>query len=311
MSTKNRDGYDLLIVGGGPAGLTSSIYSARAGLRTLLIERMSVGGLIGATDIIENYPGFPDGIKGIALGERMKRQAERFGAEIVHAEVSKINPLKNNFKVKADKDIYSSMAVIIASGTIPKKLNIPGEDNLRGRGVSYCATCDGPLYKNKDIAVIGCGNAGLQEGLFLLNFVKSITFVEFLPDIPGEKILQERLRDKPKVKFMLNCSLVSINGKESVRSITVQNRTDSKQKEIFVDGVFIYIGQQPMSFFLKGILKLDDDGFIITNENLETSIPGIFAAGDIRSKKIRQAITACAEGATAAINAYHYIESNK
>lgn len=300
--------YDLLIIGAGPAGLTAGIYSARAGLKTLVLEKGLPGGLAATTDYIENYPGFPDGIKGIELTEKMKNQAKRFGVEIIGVEVKSISKTGKNIIVQTDNKRYEVPAVIITTGTTPKRLNIPGEDTLRGRGISYCATCDGPLFKGRDIAVIGCGNSGLQEGKFLLNFVKSITFIEFLPYMTADIILQERLKDEKAVNFLLNHMAVSINGKERVESITVRNRENDEEKTVAVSGIFIYAGLNPNSVFLKDFVKLDDYGFVIINKQLETSIPGIFAAGDIRAEAIRQVVIACGEGAVAAINAYHYIK---
>lgn len=301
--------YDVIIIGGGAAGLTAGIYGTRAGLKILLLEKGLIGGLAVTTDLIENYSGFPDGISGKDLIEKMRVQAERFGTEIIQAEAKGINHREERFEIKTVQEMYTASAIIVATGTVPKKLNIPGEDELRGRGISYCATCDGPLFKNRDIAVIGCGNSGLQEGYFLRKFVKSIAFIEFLPHMTGEKILQERLKNETKAKFYLNHMLTRIHGKERVESITVRNRTNNEEKTIEVSGVFIYVGYTALSGFLKDVVKLDDDGFIVTDENLQTSVPGIFAAGDIRSKKIRQIVTACAEGAEAAINAHYYIDS--
>ncbi len=305
----NNDLYDLGIIGAGPAGLTAGIYGARAGLNTVIFERALPGGLAATTDYIENFPGFPQGIKGTKLAELMKEQVTKFGVEIIGTEIKSITPDEKIIYMKTDGVQYKSKTAIIAAGTTPKKLNIPGEDELRGRGVSYCATCDGPLFRDRKIAIIGCGNSGLQEGRFLLQFVKHITFVEFLPEITADKVLQDAFKDETRVEFLLNHKLTAINGKERVESITVENRSDNQIKEIKVDGVFIYVGLNPLSYFLKDTVELNKYGFIITDNNLQTNIPGIFAAGDIRAKKIRQIITACAEGAIAALNAYHYLES--
>jgi len=307
----NEDINDLLIIGAGPAGLTAAIYGARAGLKTMVIERGLPGGNAASTDVIENYPGFPDGIKGIELAEKMKQQALKFGTEIIGAEVKSLEKTDEAIFVRSDGAEYRSKTVIIATGTMPRKLGVPGEEELRGRGISYCATCDGPLFKGRRIAIIGCGNSGLQEGLFLLNFVTHIIFVEFLPYITADRILQKRFENESRVQFLLNHELVSINGKERVESITVKNRATNEEKIYETDGVFMYVGMTPFSEFLKGVVELDKAGFVITNEKLETSVSGIFAAGDIRSKKIRQVVTACGEGAVAAINAYHYLENLK
>uniref|UniRef100_A0A7C4X8T1 Thioredoxin reductase n=1 Tax=candidate division WOR-3 bacterium TaxID=2052148 RepID=A0A7C4X8T1_UNCW3 len=304
----NKENLELIIIGGGPAGLSAGIYASRAGLKTLILERGILGGIAATTDLIENYPGFPEGMKGMELAERMKRQCERFGVQIKNGEVNSIAKEENGFVIKSSLADYRTKAVIIATGSSPKRLNIPGEAELFGRGVSYCATCDGPLFKNQDIAVIGCGNSGLQEGLFLLNFVKSITFIEFLPYITADNILQERLKGENRVKFLLNHNPLSINGKNRVESITVMDRGTNEKKIISVSGIFIYVGLIPNSQIFKDIVHLDKNGFIHTNEELETSVPGIFAAGDVRAKRYRQVVIACSEGAIAAMNAYHYIK---
>lgn len=307
----SKDNYDLVIIGAGPAGLTAGIYGARAGLQTVMLERALPGGLAATTDYIENYPGFPDGIKGLELTEKMKKQAQHFGVEIIGTEVISLAKKEHITVVKTSARSFEAVAVIIATGTVPKKLNIPGEDELRGRGVSYCATCDGPLFKGRQIAVIGCGNSGLQEGKFLLNFARHITFIEFLPHMTADKILQDRLSQEPKVNFFLNHELLSIDGKERVEAITVKDHVVKNKKTIEVTGVFIYAGLVPKSDFVKGIVKINSKGFIVTSDKLETSLPGVFAAGDICAQAVRQVVTACAQGAAAAINAYHYIESLK
>ena len=301
------ENYDIIIIGGGAAGLTSGIYTSRGRLKTLLIEKGIPGGLTATTDFIENYPGFPQGIKGMELMDRMKRQAERFGTEIVQGKVKNVKPVEGKIEAETEEGKYSTSCVIVASGSIPKKLNIPGEEEFLGKGVSYCATCDGPLYRDKDVAVIGCGNSGLQEGEYLLKFVKSITFVEFLLYMTAEKILQERLEKERKTKFLLNHMLTRINGEEGVDSITVKDRKSGEEKVIPVSGVFIYAGFLPNSDFLKGVIELNDSGYVITNEKMETSVPGIFAVGDVRSKECRQIATAVGEGTTAAVMAEKYI----
>ncbi len=303
--------HKLAIVGAGPAGLTAAVYAARAGLEVMIFERALPGGYVAVADLIENYPGFPEGIKGTDLSARMRKQAQRFGAELIGSEVTSIVKSGENIVVKTEGKEYEMSAVILATGTIHKKLNIPGEDRLRGRGVSYCATCDGPLFKGKAIAVIGCGNSGLQEGRFLLNFVAHVTFIELVSYMTADKILQDIYKKEARTTFLLNHMVVSIDGKELVQAITVKNRETDETKSIKVDGVFIYVGVRPLSQFLRGVVDLDDEGFIKTDENMETSLRGVYAAGDIRAKQIRQIVTACGEGAEAAIQAYHYIETLK
>ncbi|UCG92307.1 MAG: thioredoxin-disulfide reductase [candidate division WOR-3 bacterium] len=307
----NKDNYDVIIIGAGPAGLTAGIYAARAGLRVTILERGLVGGLAATTHLIENYPGFPEGISGPDLTRRMKEQTERFGCHIIQSEVTGLKPHDRQFDVLTNAKTYTVSAVIVASGTVPKTLNVPGEDALRGRGVSYCAICDGPLFRDRDVAVVGCGNSGLQEGKFLLQVVKTVTFIEILPHMTADKILQDRLKNESRATFLLHHKLLSINGKERVTSVTTKNLQTNEEKTVTIDGIFIYIGVIPLAEFLKGIVDMDERGFIVTDEHLKTSVPGIFACGDIRSKHIRQVVHACAEGAEAAINAYHYIESLK
>lgn len=307
--------HDVVIIGGGPAGLTAGIYTSRDRKNTLLLEKAIVGGLPAATDLVENYPGFPDGIKGIDLMNKFKKQAEKFGVNFSEFdEVKNIETIEKKIKVKTERNEYLARTVIIASGSVPKKLGVSGEDKFMGRGVSYCATCDGPLFRDKDVAVIGCGNSGLQEGGSLLNHVKSIKFLEFLPYMNAEKILQERLKNQENTSFFLNHQLLSINGDDFVKSITVKDRSSGEEKLINVDGVFVYVGFLPNTKFLskedsseKDIVELDDYGYIITDRYMKTSLTGVFAAGDVRSKKYRQIDEACGDGTIAALSVAEYL----
>lgn len=301
--------HDVIIVGAGAAGLTAAIYSSREMLSTLLLEKAQSGGLAATTELVENYPGFPQGISGMELMDRFRKQAARFGAKIVEFEsVNSLTRQKNSIKVQTDKQQYSAYAVIVASGSVPKKLGIPGEEEFKGKGVSYCATCDGPLFKDKDVAVIGCGNSGLQEGEALLKYVNSVTFVEFLPYMTATKILQERLQKDKKATFLLNHALTSVSGRQLVDSITIKERKTGQEKQIKAAGVFIYAGFLPNSQFLQGMVKLDKLGYIVTDERMQTSAPGIFAIGDIRAKQVRQIDVACAEGTIAAVAVRDYIK---
>lgn len=306
-----KDIYDVIIIGGGPAGLTCAIYTARERLSTLLLEKSMCGGLPALTERIENYPGFPQGISGAELVRRFREQAGRFGTIIKeYEEVQKVEKEGEVFKVQTTSGEYLARSLVVASGSVPKELGVPGEKEFRGRGVSYCALCDAPFFKDKDIAVIGCGNSGLQEGESLLKYAKSITFVEFLPYIPGEKILQERLlQEKDKVRFFLNHKLTSINGEDFVRSITIQDRETMEEKEIPVAGVFVYVGFLPNTSFLKGMVDMDENGYIITDEEMRTSQPGIFAIGDVRFKQVRQITTACGDGTICAVSVKKYLLS--
>jgi thioredoxin reductase (NADPH) len=301
--------YDLVIIGAGPAGLTAGIYASRSGLQTVILERTAAGGLVSTTDRIENFPGFPDGIKGSEIGERMVEQARRFGVEIVAAEVRGIERQGERYVVRAEPGEYPARAVVVAAGSHPKMLGVPGEKELRGRGVSYCAICDGPLFRDQVVAVVGGGNSGLQEGRFLLHFARQVVFIEFLPCLTADKILQRHFEKESRVKFLLNHQVISINGSETVESLTVRDRAAIREEKISAAGVFIYAGLVPNSGFVRSVANLDRDGFILTDDNLQTSATGIFACGDIRAKRTRQIVTACGEGAEAAMNAFYYIES--
>ncbi len=300
--------YDLIILGAGPSGLTSGIYAGRSLLKTLIIEERIIGGEAASTELIENYPGFPDGISGMDLTRKIKEQTEKFGAEVILSHTKEINLKGDRKVVKTDNGTFSSKTIIIATGSLPRILNIPGEKEFKGRGVSYCATCDAPFFRDKDIAVIGAGSSGVQEGLFLLKYVKSIKLVEFLPNMTAEKILQERIKKHNNVESFLNHKLLSINGKEMVVSITVEDRKTGETKVLSVSGVFVYVGLKPNTEIFKESLKLDKYGFIITDKDLKTSEAGVFAAGDVREKTLRQIATAVGDGAIAAFSAKTYIE---
>ncbi|MGC9336880.1 MAG: thioredoxin-disulfide reductase [Candidatus Cloacimonadia bacterium] len=302
------DRKDVIILGGGPAGLTAGIYASRELLKTLLIEKQATGGLPATTDLIENYPGFPDGINGIELMRLMRTQAQKFGTEIQeYEEVKSIIPQGRKIIVKTNKEQYEALSVIIATGSVPKPLNIHGEREFTGRGVSYCATCDGPLYRNKKVAIVGGGNAAAEEALFLSKFAQEVILVHRRSELRATEILQKRLHGKEKIKFLLNHNLISINGNDMVTSITVKDRESGEEKEVKVSGVFVYVGLLPNSNFVKGVVELDEKGYIVTNAKMETSVPGIFAVGDIRSNQVRQISTACGNAVTAVINAEHYI----
>jgi thioredoxin reductase (NADPH) len=304
-----QDEYDVVILGGGPAGLTSAIYTSRARLRTLLIEKEQIGGELASTNKIENYPGFPDGISGVELAERMRAQSERFGAQIAFGTLDSLDLQAQPKKLVLNGRRIWAHSIIITSGTSPRKLGIPGENELKGKGISYCATCDGPMFTGKDVAIIGCGNSGLQEGLFVLKFAKSLTMVEFLPTIQAERILQDNMMRHEDVRWLLNHETLSINGEGWVESITVKDRGTDEEKVVFVDGVFIYIGLKPNSEYLLDQVELNEWGFIPTDERMETSLPGVFAAGDIRETQMRQVATAIGDGAVAASSAHHHLES--
>ncbi len=301
--------HDVIIIGGGAAGLTAGIYTSREGLDTVLLEKWLCGGLTAETTLVENYPGFPEGVNGRDLIEKFKEQAQKFGTQIIeYSVVTKVEQLEKKVRIKTESAEYYARSLIIASGSVPKKLNVSGEDEFYGKGISYCATCDGPLFRDKDVAVIGCGSSGLQEGEALLTHVRSAAFIEFLPYMNAEQVLQQRLQKSEKTTFLLNHILTSINGDTKINSITVKNRQTDEEKKLEVSGVFIYVGFLPNSKFLEGVVELDNSGYVITDENMQASLPGVYAIGDIRSKKVRQIDTACGEGTIAAISARDYIK---
>jgi thioredoxin reductase (NADPH) len=309
-SEKKLEGeYDVVIIGAGPAGLTAAIYTGRAKLSTLVVEKQFVGGEVEITDKIENYPGFPEGVTGHNLSERMRQQAERFGAKIIYGMVDNFQIQKTPKVLTIDKQEILAKAVIIATGTSPKRLGVEGEERLIGHGVSFCATCDAPFFADSDIAVVGCGNSGLQEGLYILKYVKMIHFIEILPKIYAEKILLDRVQKHANVKFHLNYEILSINGTDLVQSIRIKNRANEITEEIPVQGVFVYIGLRPNNDFLRGVVKLNTSGYIETDKKLQTSVPGVFAAGDIRDKNLYQITTAVGDGSLAAVSAERYIEN--
>jgi len=303
--------YDAIIIGGGPAGLTAGIYNCRAQLKTLLIERLMPGGQAASTEWIENYPGYEEGVSGADLMTRMESQARRFGLEIVSAQVVDAQLQSDTKTVAVEGKTYQSKTVILAMGSDPKKLNVPGEAELKGRGVSYCATCDGPFFRDKDVVTVGGGSSGVQESLYLTRFVRSLRLVEFMDRLNAEKILQKRARENPKIEVFLSHEVVSINGTGKVESVTVRDRRSGESRQLRADGVFIWVGLKPNTDFLGTKINLDPWGAVITDAEMATSAPGVFAAGDVRSKTVRQITTAVGDATTAAESALRYIESRE
>jgi len=302
--------YDVIIIGGGPAGLGAAIYSSRARMSTLIIEKAGCGGLIAITDNLENYPGFEKGINGFELTSKMEQQARTSGAEITYGEVVAIETDETLKKVILTDKTYITKTIIIASGSSFKKLGVKGEEEFIGRGISFCATCDGPFFKNKEVAVIGGGNSALQEALFLTKFASKVTLIHRRNEFRAAKILQERVAAEPKIKIVLDTVVEEITGTETIEKIKVRNVNSSAAKEIPADGVFIFIGWTPNTkFLMSNKIALDEKGYIVTDEQMKTAIDGIYACGDVRKKSLRQVVTAVSDGATAAVSAHHYIES--
>jgi len=297
--------YDVIIIGAGPAGLTAALYAGRSRLKTLVLEKMAIGGRILFTETIENFPGFVNGISTQDLMKHMEEQVKNLGVNIELEEVLELDCQVKSIKTGAGT--HSACAVIIATGSHPKKLGCPGEERLTGRGVSYCATCDGPLFKDKNVVVVGGGNAVAEEALYLTRFAKSVTIIHRRDELRASEIMQERLRENKKINFRLSSVIEEILGAQKVQSLKIKDLRAQREQTIDCDGIFIYIGNEPSTSFFRDKLKLDEAGFIITDEAMATSCEGIFACGDCRKKSLYQVITACAEGAVAADSAYKYI----
>ena len=303
--------YDVIIIGGGPAGLTAAIYTSRARLKTLVIESYSVPGQAIITDSIENFPGFPEGINGFELVEKFKKQAEKFGAELIVKNVEKIEQLQDGWRIKAEDKTYTTLSIIIATGAHPRKLDVPGEHKFTGKGVSYCATCDGALYRDKHVVVIGGGDTAIDEALFLTRFAKKVTLVHRRDRLRATKILQERVLANKKIEFAWESNVIEILGKDKVGGVKIKNIKTKKDTDLSCDGVFVFVGYEPNTVLAKGLLKLDKKSYILADEDMNTSKKGIFACGDCRKKLLRQVVTACGDGATAAFSAQQYVEKLK
>ncbi len=301
--------FDLVIIGGGPAGLTAGIYAARSRLNVILIEKIVPGGQIMVSDWIENYPGFPEGLNGADLAERMTAHAKQFDLNIEMNEVLSLDVSQTVKKVTlADKTI-TTHAIIIASGAAPRKLGIPGEDILYGKGVSSCATCDGPFFRDKVIAAVGGGDTAVQESIYLTKFARKVYLIHRRDQLRATKILQERVFENDKIEILWDSTLTRIDGMFNVEKVSVQNVKTDASKELPVDGCFIWVGIKPNTDFLNDSITCDESGFVVVNASMETSVPGVFAAGDVRNTPLRQISTAVGDSAIAAVSANHYIEN--
>ncbi|MCG0277380.1 MAG: thioredoxin-disulfide reductase [Thermanaeromonas sp.] len=299
--------YDLIIIGGGPAGLTAGLYGARGGLHTLIIERGAPGGQAGQTDRIENYPGFPEGISGLDLAFKFTEQAQKYGARLEMGTVEKVDFSGEIKRVWTGEGEYTGRAVIIATGASPRPLDVPGEEALRGKGVSYCATCDGAFFRGKKVAVVGGGDSAVEEALFLTRFADQVSIIHRRDKLRAIKVLQQRAQENPKINFYWNTVVEAILGESKVEALRLKNVASGDTWEEPFDGVFIFIGLKPNTEFLGNTIALDENGYIITREDLSTSSPGVFAAGDVRSKAFRQVTTAVGDGAAAAMAAQKYL----
>ncbi len=308
--------YDIVIIGGGPAGLTAGLYAARASLRTLLIEGASSMSQIMMTDLVENYPGMPEGIGGFELIDRFKKQAAQFGLEVASRDVAAVKKKKwgdvEGWEIAAGNESYEALALIMATGAYWRKLGVPGEDTFGGRGVSYCATCDGPIFKNRDVVVVGGGDTAIQEAIFLTNFARKVIIIHRRDRLRATKSLQKRAYANSKIEFAWSSAVEEIIGVDAVEKVKVRDvKSPGVTREIPAQGVFIFIGLTPKTDMVRGIVDLDNSGYIITDANMQTSAKGIFACGDCIIKRLRQIVTACGDGATAAFSAQLYVEELK
>jgi thioredoxin reductase (NADPH) len=302
---------DLIIIGAGPAGLTAGLYAARARLKTLLLEKLSPGGQVLMTDWVENYPGFPDGISGFDLVDKMRRQAEKFDLVIENQEVSRLELSPEKKVVVTDKGNLETRALILTSGATPRKLGIEGEELLIGKGVSYCATCDAPFYRDQEVALIGGGDTAVEEAIFLTRFAAKVHLIHRRDELRATKLLRERVMALDQVNIVWDTVPTRIVGDTEVKGVDLKNVKTGKTSHLPVQGVFVFVGYIPNTELVKGQLELDKLGFVVTNNDMQTSVPGVFAAGDIRSKILRQIATAVGEGATAVFAVERYLESLK
>ncbi|MDD5252887.1 MAG: thioredoxin-disulfide reductase [Candidatus Omnitrophota bacterium] len=297
--------HDLIIIGAGPAGLTAALYAGRSRLNTLMIEKMAPGGRILMSESIENYPGFPGGVTTVELIDRMEKQVRELGVKFESDEVLDLDCLKKT--VITSSATFAAKALIIASGAHPRKLNIPGEKEFTGRGVSYCATCDAPFYKGKNVVLVGGGNAVAEEAIYLSRFASSVSVIHRRQDLRASAILQEKMQQDKKINFILSSLVTEIKGTKKVEAIKIKDLLTGKEDDFCCDGVFIYIGYEPETVFLKGKIQMDEAGFIIADDSMSTSVEGVFACGDCRKKSLYQVINACGDGAVAADSAYKFI----
>ena len=303
--------YDVIIIGAGPAGMTAAVYTSRANLSTLMIERGIPGGQMANTEDVENFPGF-ESILGPDLSNKMFNHAKKFGAEYAYGDIKEIVDGKEYKTVKAGSKEFKARSIIISTGAEYKKVGVPGEKELGGRGVSYCAVCDGAFFKNKRLFVIGGGDSAVEEGVYLTRFASQVTIVHRRDELRAQKILQKRAFDNEKVDFIWNHTIKSINEKDGkVGSVTLVSTVDQSEQELEADGVFIYIGMVPLSKPFESLGITNENGYIETNDQMETKVPGIFAAGDIREKTLRQIVTATGDGSIAAQSAQHYVEEDR
>jgi thioredoxin reductase (NADPH) len=307
MSNSQVSIYEAIIIGAGPAGLTAGMYTSRARLRTLIIEKEAIGGELANRDIIENYPGYPDGIQGPDLATHMAQHVMNYGAEIQFADVKEIVVEKNYRVVRTNQGDFNGKGIIVAGGAHPKKLGVDGELKFNNKGVFYCAACDGPGFIDKVVVVVGGGNSGVTEALFLSRFVSKVIVIEFLPNITATKILQEKVFSNPKIEVKCGIKIEAILGEERFKGIRILNVKTGERALLDADGILVHVGIEANTDYLQGSLPLNERGQIVVNERMETAVPGVFAAGDIRNQSPWQIAVAVGDGATAALSLIKYL----
>lgn len=299
--------HDLVIIGGGPAGLTAAIYAGRARVDTLVLTGPLPGGYPANTYAVENYPGFPDGLSGAELAQRFQSQADHFGATIVPEEVVEVDFTVTPFDIRTHRHTYRALSAIVATGAQPRRLNVPGEAEFYGRGVSACATCDGFFYRDKRVAVVGGGDSAVDEAIFLTRFAREVIIIHRRDELRATEIYRERAFENPKIDFLWDSVVEEIVGNQSVERIQVRNLKTGEASGVDVDGVFIYVGMAPKTDIFRGQLELDEQGYIVSNRRQVTSVPGVFAAGDVQDPHYRQVVVAAGTGAIAAMEAERFL----
>lgn len=302
---------ELVIIGGGPAGYAAGLYAARADINTVLVERGMPGGQAASTEWIENYPGFPGGIGGIDLAMKMDEQARSFGLDVMFADVERLEQQGGGFIVHTAQEPIKTRAVILATGAKPKFLGVEGEGKFHGRGVSYCATCDGAFFRDKTVAVVGGGDSAVEEAIFLTKFAGKVYIIHRRGELRAAKILQNRAVGNPKIEFLWHSVVDEVIGENKVEAVKVRNIQSGDITPVAVEGVFVYVGTRSNSELVKDIVRLNDRGYIIADENMGTGVPGLFVAGDVREKTLRQVVTATADGAIAAVGAEKYLAAHE
>ena len=303
--------YDVMIIGGGGAGLTAALYASRGNLSTILFEKLVSGGQIASTDWVENYPGFTEGVLGTEIAQKMEAQALRYGTKIIYEEVTHLSKKEGIFEAVSTETSYAARTVILAMGASFRTLGVPHEKELTGKGVSYCATCDGAFFKGRKVLAVGGGDSALQEGIFLTRFAERVTIVHRRDQLRASSILQERAKMNSKINFVWDSVVDKIEGEKKVEAVLLRNIKTGAIQKVAADGIFVFIGHDPNSNLAKGLVALDDKGYVVTDSSLAASVPGVFAAGEVRQGAVRQLVAACGEGCAAALAVQAFLDDHR